>query len=1095
MVCSNHTGQVNLDYQTGTEKNKLRSMMRKHLCGPLICAVLFIPGVASAQSECLYETRGTTSPNTSGTPVVINPLTGTLVSANFFDSGAIDPPYRDGLEFVSVCVEAPDQNGNTRAIITTDVGLDDDTRIKAYPQFAVGTKFGNQFETSFRFYSNAGLAAEHQWPVTAANLSDVNSNFELANLEYISKTRGVGLPAFSNNLPTITVTLDIDEQNVVGAERDVMLESWFYDTSANADLLGTNLATGLPVVNTLNNIVGVGHPHFAELDNTLLEMMVHIGPLSRNDVSLATRNPGQSQLTEVFSGKDSDGDGIDDHFDVDSHVNAGTDLYPQPGIYSSGVDENGDGIDDADILPIQIGSFLYSIWYGESFLSPIVIYSRETNSSRQNDFDPSTPDMNLSTEGEITLPWNDFLNYTMNNLQPQLQALNVDWASGPNNLFSRISLPTGAIGGIEFGVEPQINGFSDLPYSAIINKFDVQIDGKGFGLSGTQLPDTTAPTASVSLPVNLSSIFPATTDIVGISQDSESGADRVIARLQRLDTTPGQFWNGSVWTTTPANVETAVSLDGTSWVLPGVDLNNVGTYRIRVRAIDFAGNIADFNDNQRTDFIVIGADIMAPTVATTSHTDNTTVTRATTDVFGTSSDSVSGVEQVLVRLQRLDTTPGQFWNGAVWTTTPFNVQSDVSADGTSWNLPDVNLNNDGSYRIRVRAIDFAGNVADFNDNPRTDFIVFGADVTAPTVATTSHTNNATVTPTTTEVFGTSFDSESGIERVFVRLQRLDTTPGQFWNGSVWTTTPANVEATVSADGSSWNLPDVNLNNDGSYRIRVRAIDFAGNIADFNDNPRTDFIVIGADVTAPTVATTSHTNNSTNSPATTDVFGTASDSESGVERVLVRLQRLDTIPGQFWNGSVWTTSPANVEATVSADGSSWNLPDVNLNNIGSYRIRVRAIDFAGNIADFNDNQRTDFIVVGADVTTPTVATTSHTDNTTVTPATTDVFGTSSDSESGVERVLVRLQRFDTTPGQFWNGSVWTTTPFNVESDVSADGTSWNLPDVNLNNNGSYRIRVRAIDFAGNIADFNDNPRTDFVVTGADDIAPIVTGTAE
>ena len=468
-------------------------------------------------------------PNTSGTPIVISPLTGTLISANFFDSGAIDPPFLDGREFVSVCVEAPDLNGNSRAIVTTDVGLDDDTRIKAYPQFAVGTKFGNQFETSFRFYSNIELPVAHQWPIIAVNLTDENNNFELANLEYVSDVRGVGLPAFTNNLPEITVTLDIDEQNVIGAERDVMLESWFYDTSANADLIGSNLATGSPVVNTLNNIVGIGHPHYSELNNTLLEMMVHIGPLSPNDVSQATRNPGQNQLTERFSGKDSDGDGIDDHFDVDSHINANNNLDPQPGVYSSGVDANGDGIDDADLLPIQIGSFLYSIWYGESFLSPIVIFSRETNTSLQNDFNPLTPDMNLSTEGEFTLPWNDFLEYTINELQPKLQTLSVAWASGPDNLFSKISQPTGAIGGVEFGVEPQINGLSDLPYSAIVNKFDIQINGRGFGLTDIRPADTTAPSAETTSISDLSTINPVIADIAGTAFDSESGVVGVTA--------------------------------------------------------------------------------------------------------------------------------------------------------------------------------------------------------------------------------------------------------------------------------------------------------------------------------------------------------------------------------------------------------------------------------------------------------------------------------------------------------------------------------------------------------------------------------------
>ena len=463
-------------------------MLKYHL-SIVFCTLLFsLHAVTFAQSMCSYETTGTTIPNTSGTPVVISPVTGTLISANFFDSGAIDPPFRDGEEFVSVCVEAADQNGISRATITTDVGLDNDTRIKGYPQFAVGTKFGHQSETSFRFYSNIGLPSDQRWPVVAENLNDSTSNFQLANLDYISQVRGIGLPAFTNNLPEIMVTLDMDEQNVVGAERDVMLESWFYDTSANAAILGNNLATGQPIVNTLDNIVGIGHRHYSELDNTLLEMMVHIGPLSPNDVSQATRNPGQNQLTERYSGKDYDGDGIDDHFDVDSHVNVANSLEPRPGVYSSGVDANGDGIDDADILPVTIGSFQYSIWYGESFLAPIVIFSRETNSSLQNDFDPSVPDMDLSSEGEITLRWNNFLEYTLNTLGQQLHDAGVSWATGTNNLFTKISASGGAIGGIEFGIEPQINNPDDLPYVAVINKFDVRIDGQPFGLVSVQAP-------------------------------------------------------------------------------------------------------------------------------------------------------------------------------------------------------------------------------------------------------------------------------------------------------------------------------------------------------------------------------------------------------------------------------------------------------------------------------------------------------------------------------------------------------------------------------------------------------------------------------
>lgn len=59
----------------------------------------------------------------------------------------------------------------------------------------------------------------------------------------------IGLPAFTNDPPEILATLDIDEENVIGANRDVMLESWFYDTSANAIFVG-NSQLRIQIANT-----------------------------------------------------------------------------------------------------------------------------------------------------------------------------------------------------------------------------------------------------------------------------------------------------------------------------------------------------------------------------------------------------------------------------------------------------------------------------------------------------------------------------------------------------------------------------------------------------------------------------------------------------------------------------------------------------------------------------------------------------------------------------------------------------------------------------------------------------------------------------
>ena len=97
------------------------------------------------------------------------------------------------------------------------------------------------------------------------------------------------------------------------------------------------------------------------------------------------------------------------------------------------------------------------------------------------------------------------------------------------------------------------------------------------------------------------------------------------------------------------------------------------------------------------------------------------------------------------------------------------------------------------------------------------------------------------------------------------------------------------------------------------------------------------------------------------PAFVTVEGSASDDISGVARVLVRVERRDTIPRQYWNGSAWVAAVSNLEATVSSngprvsDGYSWFVSDqVDLTNEGSYRVRVWARDTAGNISTFGTN---------------------------------------------------------------------------------------------------------------------------------------------
>ena len=855
------------------------------------CADNLEPTLAAALPEtfCAFNVTGTSNPNTSGIPTVINQSTGTVISANFFNSGAIDPPHFDGLEFVSVCVKKPDNKGNTAATISTDVGRDDDTQIKGYPQFIVGTKFGNLYETSFRYYPNTGLPLNHQWPVRVANPNKVNEFFEFANLEYVSQVKGIELPAFTNNLPDITITLDMDETNVMGAERDVMIESWFYDTTANADLLDNNIATGQPFVGTLNNIVGVGHAHYPELDNTLLEMMVHVGPLSPNDVSGATRNPGQNQLTENYSGRDSDGDGIDDHFDVDSHVNRNNNMPPQPGIYSSGIDNNQDGIDDADVLPVQIGSHEYSIWYGESYLSPIVIYSRETNTSLTNDFDPAIPDIDLSTEGQLTLPWNDFINFTLHNLEPMLQAAqfsNAAWATGPDNPFPKMSAPGGAISGVEFGVEPQINDSADQAYSAIIRKLDINVNGRNLGLSDVTKPEIAAFS------------YAETSDTPPLLIFEGTAADNVaVDRVEiTVKNSSGQYWNGSDFQSTFTRILT----DGTSNWSKTLALPD-GTYLAQPVAFDTSNNWGTTN---AVNFAVAENDNIIPTIQISAPSTGTT----------TSTVEFSGIAQDNVALERVAITlvnaTGQYWNGTAFQDT----FARIPMDGTSTWSKTLSLP-DGLYTAQPVAFDTSNN---WGATSPVTFTVMQVDNTKPTIIL-----KELVTGTDTsaiEINGTAQDNVA-LDRVALTLVN---TEGKYWNGSAF----QNSYTRITMDGtSSWSktiaLPD------GLYTAQPVAFDTSNN---WGATSSVTFTVGVADNTKPTVVLSEPATGTTTSPV---VFkGTAQDNVS-LERVAITLVNT---AGQYWNGSTFQSTFTRI---VMDGTSNWS-KTIALPN-GTYTVQPVAFD--------------------------------------------------------------------------------------------------------------------------------------------------------
>lgn len=710
-----------------------------------------------ASSACEFQVTGTAVPPSSGTPSLLSTSTGTVISANFFNSGAITNPET---EFVEVCVMPAQVNAQQTAEITTDIGLDDNTLIKAYPQFIVGTKFGNIWETSFRYYSNNGLPPEQQWPVTSVN------GYEFANQEYVSSQ--IGLPAFTNNLPEITVALDMDEQNIVGANRDVMLESWFYDTSTNSALIGDNAATNQPVANTLNNIIGIGHPAYNDLNNTILEMMVHVGALSPYDISGSVRSPGQQRLTENLNGlPDSDLDCINDAVDVD---------------ITGGVDLDGDGVDDSKLAPVMIGPYVYSLWYGTSELAPIVIFSRETDENCQYNMD-------LTTEGEITLNWNDFLDFTLNDFEPLLQAASVSWVTGTDNPFPKMRASSGAIGGLEFGVEPQTNIPADLPYTAVINKLDIVVDGISLGLAPA---DTHAPIADITFPLNGGDTISSDSTITGFATDVGGSGFKFVSVLL-LNTDTGEYYdfdNNSLTTTWTQKLASLSNTDTgfTDWEIT-VALPD-GNYQLYSIAHDNAGNAATNSNGFRQwttrEFTVATVDPAPTTEITNPASDGNNVSN-TPLLTGTANDADgSGFSFVRTVLINLDN--GHFYDAgsntfsAGWKQN-FATLSNTNNTFSNWQLPVILPS--GNYRLYAITRDAEGNepltesgnrqwsTRDFysppsNENPSTeiDFPVNSGD---------SIPGSSTLSGSATDLEG------SGI--LFIRAVLINLSTGQFYDAA------------------------------------------------------------------------------------------------------------------------------------------------------------------------------------------------------------------------------------------------------------------------------------------------------------------------
>jgi ELWxxDGT repeat protein len=204
----------------------------------------------------------------------------------------------------------------------------------------------------------------------------------------------------------------------------------------------------------------------------------------------------------------------------------------------------------------------------------------------------------------------------------------------------------------------------------------------------------------------------------------------------------------------------------------------VGAHTLVVRATDTVGNVAQSPTRQ----VSIAPDTTPPTVSISSPTEGSTHSGASVTVAASATDG-RGVSRV------------EFYVGASLlgtdSTSPYSV---------SWNT--ASLAN-GTYSLTARAFDAAGNSA-----TSTPVSVIVSDTTAPLVSITAPTQGATVTGTTTLSVSTS--DNRGV------VSRVEYSVNDALLGSV-STSPYSL---------AWNTAGL---TPGSYRLRARAYDAAGNV--------------------------------------------------------------------------------------------------------------------------------------------------------------------------------------------------------------------------------------------------------------------------
>ena len=557
----------------------------------------------------------------------------------------------------------------------------------------------------------------------------------------------------------------------------------------------------------------------------------------------------------------------------------------------------------------------------------------------------------------------------------------------------------------------------------------------------------TFPAASGNYELNTWNAGCATAGFCGTYSDATSGVQAIEISIRQGT---GNYWNGTSFGSA-SEVFHSATIGGGDWsyAFPASSFPAGGNYTVHVRATDNATN--------------------TETGPSRTFTYDTTPPETTIDSTPSDPSTSSGAT---------------FTFSADEGGSTFQCELDGAGFSSCSTPKSYSGLSEGSHTFKVSATDAAGNT-----DPTPAQYTWTVDTTSPSSSTTFPASGAAYNASawnagcgTVGFCGTYSDATTGVQKVEISIR---TSAGNYWNGSGFSSA-SEVWNLAGRSGGSWSyaFATTDFPADGSYTIRVKATDNAGN----GETPASrSFTYDTADPSALFSFPASggdYTDAAWNSGCgTIGLCGTYSDATSGVQAVEISIRRGS---GNYWNGTSFA-SASEVFQTASLSAGTWSyaLSAASFPADGSYTVHVRATDNASNIeSGASRTFRIDNADPSALFSFPASGGAYSNSGWNAGCGTNGFCGTYSDATSGVQAVDISIQRVGT--GLYWNGSAFSSGSEDFQA-ASFSGGNWSyaFPASGFPADGSYTVHVRAHDNAGNT---ETGPSRSFTF---DDVAPSTT----